>query len=315
MSGAVLLQAVVTGLSVGAVFGLVGAGFSLVYGLLRVLAFAHGDVVVAAVFTGVLVVVGVTPVALTLTPADSVAMTAVAVVAGAAFSVATYLFAVRPFLARPGRQGDVVGWVAASVAAGLLVRALLTLALPGEGYAVPDPLHLDAIVSGGVVRLPAGATVPARVVAVLAAALVVAVVLDRWLARSRLGRGMRAVADDADAAALAGVAVGRVALAAFAVAGVVAGLAGVLLAPGRTLGVESGAMLGLDGIAAALLGGLGSVRGAVAGGLVLGVVQQVVVATPSLGAAWTDVVPLAVLVGVLAWRPEGLGRAPRAVAE
>lgn len=315
MSGAVLLQSVVTGLSVGAVFGLVGAGFSLVYGLLRVLALAHGDVVVAAVFTGVLVTVGVTPVAATLTAADSVLLAVTALVAGAVFSVATYLLAVRPFLPRAGRRGDVMGWVAASVAAGLLVRALLTLALPGEGYAIPDPLHLDALAHGGVVRLPAGATVPVRVVAVLGVAVAVAVLLDRWLARSRTGRGVRAVADDAETAALVGVPVERVVLVAFVVAGLLAGLAGVLLAPGRTLGVESGAMLGLDGIAAALLGGLGSVRGALVGGLALGVAQQVVVASPAFGAAWTDVLPLAVLVVVLAWRPEGLRRGTRAVAE
>ncbi len=293
----------------GAVYGLVGFGFSLVYRLTRVLAFAHGDIVVGGVFLGVLAVVGRTPVAAPLSPAASVELLVLALAAGAALSAAGYLLTVRPF------RHDAVGWVAAGVAAGLLVRAGLGLALPAGAYAVPDPLHLDALSPDGVLRLPGGATLPVRVLGVLAVGLAVAVLAERFVVRSRVGLAMRAVADDSDAATLVGVATGRVVLVAFVLAGALAGLAGVLNAPGRALSLDAGVILGLKGVAAALLGGLGSVRGALAGGLVLGVVEQAAVALPALGAAYVDVVPLAILVVVLALRPQGLRSAYRVPVE
>jgi branched-chain amino acid transport system permease protein len=154
--------------------------------------------------------------------------------------------------------------------------------------------------------------VSARVPAVLAIALAVGLLTERLLVRSRFGRALRAVADDPDAAALCAVSTRRVVLLAFVAAGLLAGLAGLLDAPGRTLSVDDGVVLGLSGIAAALLGGLGSLRGALAGGLVLGVVQALVVTR--FGAAWADVVPLGLLVLLLALRPEGLGRRPVRVA-
>lgn len=314
MSAAVLAQAVVTGLSVGAVYGLVALGFTLVWSLVRVIAFAHGDLVVGSVLVAVLAVVGTTPVAVSLSTGDSLALVALALGAGAVLSSLTYLVAVRPFLVRPGDPathrrglaGDVTGWVAAGLAAGLAVRTVLGLALPAAAYAVPDPLHLDALTSSGVLHLPGGVTVPARVGGVLAIGLALGLATDLVLVRSRTGRAMRAVADDPDAAVLMGIPTERVVLVAFAVAGLLAGAAGVLDAPGRTLPLDAGVLLGLDGAAAALLGRLGSAWGAIAGGLALGVLQQVVVAAPALGAAYVDVVPLAVLVVVLALRPEGL---------
>jgi branched-subunit amino acid ABC-type transport system permease component len=300
------LQAVLAGISVGAVYGLVGLGFTLVHRLVRVLNLAHGDVVTGAVFLGVLAVVGRTPVAASLDPARSVALAALAVLAGAVLSAAVYAVTVRPFLA------DAAGWVAGGIAAGLLIRTALGLALPAAAYAVPDPLHLDAL---GVLHLPGGTTTPGRVLGVLTVGLAAGLLAERFVTRSRLGVAMRAVADDTEAAALCGVPVARVVLAGFVVAGGLAALAGVLAAPGRTLAVDAGVVLGLKGAAAALLGRLGSVRGALLGGVALGVVEQAAVATPALGAGYVDVLPLAVLVVVLALRPEGLRAAPRAVPE
>lgn len=300
----VALQALVAGLAAGAVYGLVGFGFTLVYRLARVLPFAHGDLVVGAVFTAVLAVVGSTPVALGLDPARSLALVALALAAGAALSAATYLGAVRPFLGH-----DVTGWAIGGIAAGLLVRGVLGLVLPAQAYAVPDPLRLSGVVH------PAGTPVPVRLLAVAAVGLAVGIAADRYAVRSRLGRAMRAVADDPEAASLVGVPVDRVRLAAFALAGALAGLAGLLYAPGRALALDVGVVLGLKGAAAALIGGLGSVRGALAGGLALGVVEQAAVATPALGAAYADVLPLALLVVVLALRPQGLRSPYRAAVE
>jgi branched-chain amino acid transport system permease protein len=306
----VLLQAVVTGLATGALLGLVALGFTLVAGTVRVLHLAHGDLVVAAVFTGVLVVLGRTPVATTLSPGSSVLFAVLVLVAGAALSAAVGWLAVRPHLpdVATGRAGDPLGWVAALVAAGLLLRELLGLLLPEEAYAVPDPFRLDAITGSGVFSLPGGGTLPARVPAVLVLSVVLGVAAEELLVRSRFGKALRAVADDPDAAALCGIPARRVVLLAFVAAGLLAGFAGLLYAgdPGRTIGVDDGVVLGLTGIAAALLGGLGSLRGALVGGLVLGVAQSL--AVTQLGAEYADVVPLGLLVVLLAVRPQGVRR-------
>jgi branched-subunit amino acid ABC-type transport system permease component len=307
----VLLQAVVSGLAAGAVLGLVALGFTLVAGTVRVLHLAHGDLVVAAVFTGVLVVLGRTPVATTLGAGPAVGFALLVLAAGAVLSGAVGWLAVRPHLpdVATGRRDDPLGWVAALVAAGLLLREVLGLLLPQEAYAVPDPFRLDAVTSSGVFSLPGGGSLPARVPAVLVLGVLVGLLAERLLVRSRFGQALRAVADDSDAAALCGVPARRVVLLAFVAAGLLAGMAGLLDAPGRALSVDDGVVLGLAGIAAALLGGLGSLRGALAGGLAVGVLQSL--AVTQLGAQYADVVPLGLLVVLLAVRPQGLARSAR----
>lgn len=306
MDAGVLLQVVLAGLSTGAVLGLVALGFTLVAGTVRVLHLAHGDVVIASVFAGVLGVLGRTPVATLLGPGRSVLLVLLVLASGAVLSGLVAVLAVRPWLpdARTGRRGDALGWVAGGVAAGLLLREVLGLLLPQEAYAVPDPLRLAGLSSDGLLHLPGQSTLPVRVVAVLVLGLLVGLLAERVLVRSRFGRSLRAVADDPDAAAMCGIPVARVVLLAFLLAGLLAGLAGLLDAPSRSVSVDDGVVLGLEGIAAALLGGLGSLRGALAGGLAVGLLQAV--AVYALGAALQDVAPLALLVLLLAVRPQGL---------
>lgn len=306
MDAGVVLQVLLTGLSTGAVLGLVALGFTVVAGTVRVLNLAHGDLVVAAVFAGVLGIMGRTPVARALGATESVAFVLLTLVAGGVLSTALAVLVVRPALpnAANNRIGDPLMWVAGAVAGGLLLRNVLGLLLPQQAYAVPDPLHLSSWASAGLVHLPGGATLPARTIGVLIVGLVVGLVAQRLLVQSRFGRSLRAVADDPDAAALCGINAARIVLLAFAAAGVLAGLAGLLDAPGRSVSVDDGVVLGLEGIAAAVLGGLGSLRGALIGGLGMGLLQSVAVYTG--GAALQDVAPLALLVLLLAVRPQGV---------
>ena len=161
MDAGVLLQVLVAGLAAGAVLGLVALGFTLVAGTVRVLHLAHGDVVVAAVFAGVLGVLGRTPVSTVLGTAPSVAFTLLVLAAGALLAGLIAVVAIRPYLPRVGRRSDPLGWVAAGVASGLLLRAAFGLVLPQQAYAVPDPLRLSSLTTDGLVHLPGGTTVPA----------------------------------------------------------------------------------------------------------------------------------------------------------
>lgn len=300
----VLLQVLLAGLSTGAVIGLVAMGFTLIAGTVRVLDLAHGDVMVVAVFVGVLAVIGRVPVAVGLGTLSSIGLVAVVLAAAAAFSVLVGLLLIGPRLGRSGTVGDPLGWVAAGVAAGLLLRAAAGQVFTREAYAIPDPLHLSSLSSTGLLDLPGGASLPVRTPVVLALAVVLALVTERVVVRSRLGLGLRAVADDPAAAALCGVDVRRLVLSAFLVAGLLAGAAGLLDAPGRSVSVDDGVVLSLEAIAAAMVGGLGSLRGAVAGGLAIGLAQAL--AVHAGGAGLQDVAPLALLVVLLAWRPQGL---------
>jgi branched-subunit amino acid ABC-type transport system permease component len=297
----VLIQVLLGGLAQGAILSLMALGFSLVAGTVHVLHFAHGDVAVAAIFVGVLVVLGRVPIAAVLAPAPSVLLALVIVAAGAALAGLVGLVVVLPNLSGARRPpGDALGWTAGGLAAGLLLREVLGLLFPQAGYAVPDPFRLDRLVAGGLVRLPGGVTVPVRILLVLVIGLAVAVVAERFAVRSRFGRSLRAVADDPEGAALCGVSTRRVVMLAFVVAGALAGIAGVLAAPGRAISVQDGAVLGLEAAAAAVLGRLGSLRGALIGGLVVGLAQAL--AVYALGSGLYDVVPLALLVVLLALR-------------
>lgn len=306
MAAPVALQALVSGVSVGVVYGLVALGFTLVYRLTRVYALAHGDIVVGAVFVGVLVVLGTAPVARSPGLGPSVALALLVPAAGAALSLLVYALAVRPYLGGVGTtRGAAVGWVAGGIAAGLAIREVLGLLFTRQAYAVPDPLHLSGLTADGVVSLPAGATVPVHTLGVLGAGVAVAVVTDAFVARGRIGLALRATSDDAEAAALVGVPVARVVSIAFVITGLLAGVAGLLAAPtpGQSVALGAGVTLGLKGVAAAMIGRLGSVRGAMVGGVVVGLVEQYAVAWPRLGAPYADVLPLALLVVVIAVQP------------
>ena len=304
MSFPVAVQALVTGLATGAAYGLIALGFTLVHRLTRVLALAHGDIVTGAVFVAVLAVIGTTPVAAPLGVGQTLALLVVALAAGAALSVAVYALALRPFLPRtttvPGflirPSGDVLGWVAGGLAAGLLVRELLGLPFAQQAYALPDPLG-----SPGAIGLGGGITVPVRALEVLVIGLAAGVLVERALEVTGAGAVMRAVSDDAGAAALLGIPTERVVVVAFLLAGALAGLAGLLIAPQTPIGLQDGVLLGLKGMAAALLLKLGSLRQALAGGLIIGVIESFILAWPSLGARWADVTILA-LLAVLAAR-------------
>jgi branched-subunit amino acid ABC-type transport system permease component len=295
LTGPVAVQALVTGLATGAAYGLIALGFTLVQRLTGVLALAHGDVVIAAVFVAVLAVIGTMPVAAPLGAGSVILLSLVALAAGAALSGTVYVVAIRPF------RGDVLGWVASGLAVGVLVREVVALPFAQQAYALPDPLG-----SPGSFGLGGGVTVPVRALEVLALGLLVGVAVERALALTGAGAVMRAVADDARAAALLGVPTERVVIIAFLLAGALAGFAGLLIAPQAPIGLQDGVLLGLKGMTAALLGRLGSLRLALAGGLVLGVLEGFVLASSTLGARWADTIVLALLALLAATRPRGL---------
>lgn len=307
MSAGELLQALVTGLSNGAVYGLVAMGFALTYGVTRIIAFAHGDIVGASLAAGVVVVFGSTPVVTSPSIGNAIEVVGLTLVLGVALSVGTYLLVIRPFVGSGRALSSAAAaatWIGGGVVIGLLLRQLIASQLPRDSTAIPDPLRLDRITASGVMRLPGGASVPARLVGVVLVGSAIALLVELLLTRTLVGNALRAVSADPTAAGLSGIAWKRLLPLAFAVAGLLAASAGVLGVPGRALTTETGVILGLKAVAAALLWRLGSPGSAFLGGLALGVIESLVVEI--WGPAWTDVTALAVLVVVVALRPQGL---------
>jgi branched-chain amino acid transport system permease protein len=300
-----IVQVLVTGLAAGAVYGLVAVGTSLSYRLTGVVPFALGDLVGLAVLAALAVEGGTGPVTAANVPAwrtlAGVATgVAVAIVAG----FLLYVLAVRPFL----RQRSTIGWVGAMVAAAFAMHGLLEAAFVRRAYVFPDPLPFDRIGNGGAISLGGGATVQARAFFVIAAGVALAALAAAVLGRSRPGRALQAVAMDLDAADTVGLPVDRLLALAFAGTGAVAALAAVVAAPGAPVNADTGALLGLKGLAAALIVGFGSPWRSFAAGLAIGVLESAVatlhVGGFRLGPSWRDVVPLllAVAVAVIAGR-------------
>jgi branched-chain amino acid transport system permease protein len=310
-----IVQVVVTGLAAGAVYGLVAVGTSLAFRLTGVVPFALGDLVGLAVLAALAVEGGTGPVTATNVPAwRAMAGVVTALVIAAVAGLLLYLLAVRPFLWRR----STIGWVGAMVAAAFAVHGFLQAAFVRQSYVFPDLLPFDRIGTGGAISLGGGATVQARAFFVIGVGLALAAAAAAVLGRSRQGRALQAVAMDLDAADAVGLPVDRLLALAFAGTGAVAALAAVVAAPGAPVNADTGALLGLKGLAAALIAGFGSPWRSFAAGLGVGLLESGVttlhVGGLRLGPAWRDVAPLllAVVVAVVAGR--GGERRPRTAA-
>jgi len=289
-----LLQLVVNGLVNGSVVALAAVGVSLVYGMLRIVNFAHGDYLTAGAYAAV---------AATSLGLGMVAAALLAGVAGLVLAVLLELALWRP-LRRKG--AGFMSLFLASIGLALVLRNVLFLVATAEPRSYPvDVFQVYAV---GPIRIS-----QTQSIAVASAFGVIALVA-LLLARTTLGRSMRALADDAVLAAVTGIRVDRVVIATWALAGVLAGIAGVLAALVQSsFDPNVGFTLLLAVFAAVILGGIGSAYGALLGGLVLGVLTEVATWTALGGGVnpvYKPVVAFAVLIVALLLRPQGLlGRA------
>ena len=290
-----LLQLVANGLVTGSVIAIAAAGVSLVYGILRLVNFAYGDfmafgAIAAYAFNG--------PLGLGMIPSTLLGMLATAVL-----SLVLDVVLWRPLRAR---RAGFMSLFLASIGLALVLRQVLLLAYgPQPQTYKGDQFKVYVI---GSVRL----SEPQFITIIGAAAAILA--LGVFLARSTLGRTMRALADDRALAAIAGIRVGRVITYTWIISGLLAGLAGVFAGLVQSsFDPNFGFQLLLPVFAAVVLGGIGSAYGALAGGLVLGLAMELSTWTSLLGGVnpvYKPVVAFAILIVALMVRPQGLfGRA------
>jgi branched-chain amino acid transport system permease protein len=298
------IQLTIDALTLGSVYALIALGYTLVYGVLKLLNFAHGDVFMVGSFIGfgVLQLLGgtadpVVPVWLLL-----VLITLAAMAGCAALGVAIERFAYRPLRDAP-RIAPLIS--ALGVSFFLANSMQLLLGATQRNYNTFDlsngALYLKGIDLGNV-RVPL-----LRIITILSA-FALMIVLWFLVNRTRTGKAMRATSFDREAAAMMGINIDRVIVFTFVLGSALAGAAGVMFALRVPTQVSIGFVAGLKGFTAAVIGGIGSIPGAMAGGLILGFAEAY--SQGYISTKWSDLIVFSILIAFMIFRPQGLlGRA------
>ncbi|HEV7417650.1 branched-chain amino acid ABC transporter permease [Tianweitania sediminis] len=285
MSATQFIELIINGLITGSIYALVGSGIALVYGTTRVLNFAHGELMMLAGY-------GVLLFAVTLGwPVLLAALATILIVMllGAVIQRVT----IAPLLKREDWAFNVV---AATIGLSIFLQSAAQLIWGEQFQGVPYFFNGVAVI--GEVRMPW------QRIAIFLVALGVMGLCALVLYRTRLGRIIRATAQDAEAALAVGIPSGLVHTAVFAISAALAGTGAILLSPLVTVSPWMGASYLLKGFAVVILGGLGSFGGAVAAGFLLGLIESFSVAFVST--EWSNVVAFLFLIAVIWARPEGL---------
>ncbi|HJP67122.1 MAG TPA: branched-chain amino acid ABC transporter permease [Actinomycetota bacterium] len=314
------IQLTTTGLTLGAIYAMIALGYTMVYGVLQLLNFAHSEVFMIGSFAGVYVVTdlfGITDAKYPngLGGAHLILVLVVGLLLAALASGLTAV-AMERVAYRPLRKGGAprLGYLITAIGVSLFLSNLFLLLDGGEHLGLPftwphiggrEPvLYPDYMHRTTVFRI-FGVQVQNLQLLVILVAVGMLIVLDLFVRRTRAGQGIRAVAEDPETASLMGVDINRVIVLTFFVGGLMAGGAGLLYGTfyGQTQW-NIGFIPGIKAFTAAVLGGIGNVRGAILGGVLLGLIENLGVACT--GTQWQAVIAFAVLVGVLMFRPTGL---------
>lgn len=306
-----------TGLTKGAVYALVALGYTLVYGVLRLINFAHSEVWMWGSFAAVwaLTAVGAGP---DQSLPTIIGLLLLALLAAMVMSSLVALLVERVAYRRLRRMNSppLISLISAIGASFVLGELMGLRGKIAAWFGLDDNLapYVARSRDNASFANPIDSTIVFNIgdygvsnidIIVLVGALVMMIGLDQFIRRSRLGRGIRAVAQDSDAAALMGVNKDRIVQTTFVLGGAMAGVAALIYL--MRFGVtrwDAGFLLGVKAFTAAVLGGIGNVRGALLGGLVLGLAENYGAAL--VGTDWQDVVAFVLLVVILLFRPTGL---------
>ncbi|KEQ22106.1 branched-chain amino acid ABC transporter permease [Paenibacillus tyrfis] len=278
-------QQIVNGISLGSIYALIALGYTMVYGIIKLINFAHGDVFMIGAFVGFYAIKGW---GVGIVPALLLSMVVCAIL-GVLIEKVAY---------KRLRNATRIASLITAIGVSLLIE-YGTIYLRGaqpEAYPSAFPNQFFTIF---------GATISSQSLYILLISIVLMIILQWVVYRTRIGKAMRAVSHDAEAARLMGVHVDRTISATFAIGSALAGAAGVIFGVYYTkIEPLMGVVPGLKAFVAAVLGGIGIIPGAVIGGLVLGTVETFVSA---LGySPWRDAAAFIILILILIFRPSGV---------
>ncbi|MHB1004838.1 MAG: branched-chain amino acid ABC transporter permease [Chloroflexota bacterium] len=278
-----LAQFLLTGVTLGAIYAIVGLGFTIIFNVTGIINFAQGEFVMLGGMLSYWLMTGPG------LPLPMAFVLAVAITAAVGYGLDRLAI-------RPARQAPVISLIIITIGASILIRGVGGHIWGKDAVTLPafsgeQPLHL------------LGATVPPQSVWVLGSTLVTMVLLQLLLTHTMLGKALRACAINRNVAALVGIDARVMSGFSFALSAALGALGGIVIAPLTTTSYDVGTMLGVKGFAAAALGGFGSQVGAVAGGLVLGVLESM--GAGLISSSYKDAIALGVLFVAIFARARG----------
>ena len=285
-----LLAALISGLGLGSMYGLMALGFHITYSVSGTVNFAQGSsMMLGAVlcFTFAQTLGWPMPLAILL-----------ALLLCAAYGLVVEFAAVRPFASR-----DSNAWLMSTVALGIVLDNVVMHTFGKEPRSLPSPWASSPVEVAGL-----GLGIYPLQLLIPVVGLALAAVLHVVARRTRWGIALLAVVQNRDAARLMGIPIKRAIAAAFALSTLLAGVAGMLIAPLFNVNADMGTLFGLKAFAVAILGGIGSAWGVMVAGLLFGVAEGLI--TVTLGSSYTQIITFSLVIVALACKPNGLfGRA------
>lgn len=279
-----MLSTLFDGLSLGAIYALIALGYTMVYGIAKMLNFAHGDIIMVGAYT----------ILTTLTMSGHpvigvVAAVLVCTVAGIVIEKVAY---------KPLRGASPLAVLITAIGVSYFLQSVAQLIFGSKSQAVQ-------LASFGTVKI-ANAEINIGTLITLVVGAVIMIVLTLFVKYTRTGRAMQAVSEDRGAAQLMGVNVNKIIMITFAIGSALAAAAGVFyLLQIPSVSPTLGSMPGIKAFAAAVIGGIGSIPGAMLGGVVLGVVEKLALSVPAL-APYATAIEFALLILILLVRPIGI---------
>ena len=279
------IGALISGLNLGSIYALIALGYTMVYGIAKMLNFAHGDIIMVGAYSVI-----VSAVTLKLPPVIAIL---IAVVVCAALGVTIEFLAYRPL-----RQSPPLAVLITAIGVSYLLQNLALLIFGPEQKSTPALFDLPSLTLGGV-------TVDGITLLTLGVTAAIMVGLTLFINLTRMGKAMRAVSEDRDAAELMGISVNKTITITFAIGSALAAVASVFFGATYTyIKPTTGSMPGIKAFTAAVFGGIGSIPGAMLGGILLGLIEQL--SKVYISTLWSDAVVFGVLVLVLVFKPAGL---------
>ena len=278
-------QTLISGLSLGSIYALIALGYTMVYGIAKMLNFAHGDIIMVGAYAAIVAVFQMK------LPGIVAVVVAVA--------VCTLLGVTVEFLAyKPLRKSPPLTVLITAIGVSYFLQNISLLIFGSEQMASPVIMALPAITIGEV-------QVDGITWGTLAVTSVIMIGLTLFINKTKMGKAMRAVSEDKGAAELMGISVNKTITTTFAIGSALAAIASIFYGSAYVyIRPTTGAMPGIKAFTAAVFGGIGSIPGAMLGGILLGVIEQF--AKAYVSTLWSDAIVFGVLVVVLIVKPTGL---------
>jgi branched-chain amino acid transport system permease protein len=283
----VLFQTIIGGVGIGSLYALVALGTTMVYRSMGLINFANGSIYMVGTYLGIIWYQGMVFGLHVPFP--------IAFVIGVLLSAVFGLFLERIF--RPLADVDIRNMLLGTIGLGFILDNIMIIIFGGQGFAVTSPLTTKPVVILGIKIMPQN-------IMFIVVAGILMIGLQIFLTKSKLGKGMRASAMDREIARTMGVPVNLMNALTFAIGAALGAAAGILSAPIVYVNPSMGAAVGQKGFAAAVLGGLGNIPGAIVGGLVFGVIEAV--SAGFISSAYTKGIAFIVVLAVLMFKPSGI---------